>query len=167
MKYHKILITAILISGCTSLNDLRNMSSTERTDFVCQRDKQYKNITRTINASADKISEINNAIYQGYRVHKSCQLVAKQVPSGYTSCNTTSYGYGLNTDCYQTTTTKYDNVCHETPVPINFENEQANLNTLKNSISKNSQNRLIIYSTCANKISEMSPEEAYIYYKNQ
>ena len=115
---------------------------------------------KKVKSNKIKIEEIDFVLARGYRLHRSCKEVPIVKP-GNISCST----YGRNTDCYQSSTTLYKEVCEDKPVPISYELEKSN----KDKYSSLMDSALIeenkLYKKCYSLVLPMTAEEAYSYYK--
>jgi hypothetical protein len=160
MRIIFLIIISMLLSSCfTNLNDFQEMSRNERSEFVCVRDDGYKEHYRYQTDVQSKVDNSLNVLSRGYRVHKSCRNVAVKTP-GKVSCTT----IGIYTDCKQKSNTTYEKRCTETPVSIDATLERSNLDKLERLLQSAKKSTSKSYNDCYYKIKSMSAERAFNYY---
>ena len=76
MGYWKLLTTlwfVFLLTGCaTSLDDMQEMSGSERADFVCERRSDIEAKKRKVNEAIGSVKKIERAMELGYWERQAC-----------------------------------------------------------------------------------------------
>ena len=158
-----IVIMTLITTGCVSLKDFEKMSVRERSNYVCQNNStvnQYKKMTHDYNSAVIDVSE---ALSRGYRVHRSCNEISVQ-KEGATECSSYFIGSSVSTTCDTPTYTSYETVCQEIPVAIDGNLEQQKLAEYTSKLSKAEKKAEDIFERCINRVTEMTPEQAYKYH---
>ncbi|MCY4324556.1 MAG: hypothetical protein OXC81_00825 [Betaproteobacteria bacterium] len=168
-------VLAALLSGCVSVDDFRKMTPYERSHFVCSRHREVRGLDGEIDALLANISEIEETLQRGYRVHRSC----KQVPvtESTTSKKTVKSKcrpHKKNKDTMiceeeeilvEDPRQEYHTVCDETPVAIDAAFEQEKLRGYRWELDDVAAIRDEVYSACVMQVDQMNAEEAYDFYK--
>ena len=164
---------AALAAGCVSVDDFRQMSPAERAHFVCSKDREVRQLDADIDALADDIAQIDEALYRGYHLHTSC----KQVPVSASTTSKKTVKSKCKPDgkggevCEETETihtdpiTEYHTVCEDIPVPIDVQFEKEKLRGYEWELDDAVAVRDEVYRACVLEIEPMSAEEAYDFYK--
>jgi hypothetical protein len=161
---YSLLSSLLFLGGCTSLSDFQKMGANERADFVCSKDKK---VVSSRGAVADYdiiIADINKALFQGYRLHTSCHNETVVKPDK-TTCQSTSYGYGVQTNCKESSTEETKKVCNETPVSIDSKLEKEKLSHYSELRSGAFSFSNSTYQECHNRIEILTAEQAYRVYR--
>ena len=105
MKRFFLIFGIFFISGCTAtLEDFQEMSSYERTEYVCKNHREIKNLSSNKNSAYQAIEKTTEVIARGYRIHESCKDVP--VPS-------TESCYYIGDTLHCTQSNKYVTVCED------------------------------------------------------
>ena len=154
-----ICILVLFISGCTSLDDFKKMSSTERARQVCERQKKIKDLMSEKKNFATAIASAQADLARGYKVHRQCQPV-KVYGNATATCQTV----GMQTSCTEIRPESYETRCKETPVSINPDLERQNIQSWTQAQSAVDQRLKGAWNLCFTSVEKMSPEEAYKHY---
>ncbi len=140
------------------------MNTEQRADFLCLRDRSVKNFQQEEASYYAIISQINQDLIRGYKIHTQCRQVEVQTP---TSVNCSSYnaGYQVNTNCQQNTSTSTHQECTETPVPLDTALEKQKLAQFTDRKQQAEKNRATAYYNCYDRSMQLTAEEAYQVYK--
>lgn len=159
MQRIAFLVAAIALAGCTTLDDFKNMSATDRATRVCNRDAQVTELRRSRQFYADSIGSAQEALSRGYRVHRQCQPVT--VPTGAkTICDKS----GERVVCREIQTTRQETRCLDTPVAILPDSERRNIFEWSNSVAALDQQIQAVYTQCHARVITMTAEQAYELY---
>lgn len=159
MKLAAPLIVALALAGCTTVEDFQKMSAPDRAARVCDRDREVQGLRRSKQAYVDAISSAQEALGRGYRVHRACEQV--EVPTGSEkTCQTN----GTQTVCTERQVMKKEQRCHETPVPINPDNERRNVADWGQAAAGIEQQLQASYARCYHRVLPMTPEQAFQLY---
>jgi hypothetical protein len=161
------VLAALLGAGaCTTLEDFQAMSPDERADKVCSGTAAYRQRRSMLNNLNSQISDREEALATGYRVHEYCRVVAVAVPARPADCG------GLAGDelaaCQRKTvpaTMENRRVCEPVPVPIDYQYESAMLRDLQ--LARAQQEEIHDEQTyvCVARARSLSADEAYSRYK--
>jgi hypothetical protein len=157
------MAASVMLFGCVTVEQFEKMSSSERADFICSRDKTVINLQSSINNSLYGKYAIQQKISNGYETKSNCESVKVQTPRSV-SCGTTYGVYTSNTNCNVYNDTQYEQRCTESHVPINVDTEKEKLQQVNNYINSAEKEKSEAYSRCYSHIYKMSPEEVYLYY---
>ena len=152
-------IVLVFISGCTTVNDFKKMSSTERARQVCERQKNIQDLRSEKKSLVIAITNSQADLARGYKIHRQCQQV-KVYGSATATCHTT----GLQTSCSESRPESYETRCKETPVSINPDLERQNIQSWTQTQTAVDQRSKIAWNLCFTSVEKMTPEEAYKHY---
>jgi len=159
-KLKRILcILLVFISGCTSVNDFKKMSSIERARQVCERQKNIQDLRSDKKNLVMAISNSQTDLARGYKIHRQCQQV-KVYGNATATCQTT----GLQTSCSESRPEFYETRCKETPVSINPDLERQNIQSWIQAQTAADQRLKVAWNLCFTSVEKMSPEEAFKHY---
>lgn len=159
-----LILLSLIVSGCVSLDDFKNMSALERANYICPRNGAVKKYRSLANDYEAMIVEQSKLISKGYKVHKSCQNVEVK-KQGSATCKSDGSGQNLTTTCDTPTHTSYQEICMEIPVPINIAYEREQLEIFIE-LNRNAENKAEeILQKCYEQVYQMSAEQAYEYYR--
>ncbi|MBL4691864.1 MAG: hypothetical protein JKY92_00850 [Magnetovibrio sp.] len=142
------------------------MSAPERARLVCERDSAFNDQQKKIIQLDGVISEIDEAMARGYRIHKgNCRKVASKTSiQTIHDCESAQDPYAC-IEKQRSASIEDQTVCDETPVPLNRYDEieyQDRLRQDKRQL-KNEMSRA--HTGCLKKIQDLSPEEAFKIYR--
>lgn len=160
------VLTALLVSACTTLEDFQAMSPDERAEKVCSATAASRQRKWALNSLNDEIAARQQLLATGYRVYEHCRIVAVTVPARPADCG------GLSGDelaaCQQKTVpARMENrrVCEAVPVPIDYQYEASVLHNLQ----MTREDQLAIHDeqayVCVGRARSLSADEAYSRYK--
>ena len=75
------MAASVMLFGCVTVEQFEKMSSSERADFICSRDKTVINLQSSINNSLYGKYAIQQKISNGYETKSNCESVKVQTPS--------------------------------------------------------------------------------------
>ena len=146
----------LVISGCAaSLSDFQEMTFQERANYACSESQQIKSLNKRLESVQLAISDTENAISRGYRIHRACH----QIPSVVPIMNCGIYS------CYTTTRTVYNTVCNSNPVAIDGDIEEKKLKSYRATQESVENSYYQEYNECYYKLIKMKAEDAFNYYK--
>jgi hypothetical protein len=161
------VLAALLTAGaCTTLEDFQAMSPEERADKLCSSTASSRQRRTTLNNLNSQISDKEEALATGYRVHEYCRIVRVTIPARAADCG------GLAGDelaaCQRNTvpaTVENRRVCEPVPVPIDYQYESAMLRDLQLARAQQSEIHDEQTYLCIARARSLSANEAYSRYK--
>ncbi len=166
MKRWCCIVPIVFASACTTLEDFQAMSPDERAEKVCGGTDAARQRKRTLSNLNSEISEKEELLATGYRVHEYCQIVAVSVPARPADCGGLT-GDELNACQKGTVPATMENrrVCRETAVPIDYNYETAILRDLR--MTRETEQEFHDQQTyvCVAKARSLPVDEAYLRYK--
>lgn len=160
------VLTFLLVSACTTLEDFQAMSPEERAEKVCSATAASRQRKWALNSLNDEISARQQLLATGYRVYEHCRIVAVTVPARSADCGGLS-GEELAACQSKTVPASTENrrVCEAVPVPIDYQYEASVLRNLQ----MNREQQLAIDDeqayVCVGRARSLSADEAYSKYK--
>jgi hypothetical protein len=160
------LVALLTATACTTLEDFQAMSPDERAEKVCGATAAARQRRSALNDLNSEITEREELLSRGYRVHDYCRIVAVTVPARPADCGGKS-GDEL-TACQQKTipaSTENRRVCEPVPIPIDYQYESARLRDLQ--LARAEQLEIHDEETyvCVGRARSLSVDEAYLRYK--
>lgn len=161
-----VVLTLLLVSACTTLEDFQAMSPEERAEKVCSATAASRQRKWALNSLNDEISARQQLLATGYRVYEHCRIVAVTVPARSADCGGLS-GEELAACQSKTVPASTENrrVCEAVPVPIDYQYEASVLRNLQ----MNREQQLAIDDeqayVCVGRARSLSADEAYSKYK--
>lgn len=155
-----LLVFLVLLTGCTTVDDFRKMSSSERARRVCERRQNIVNLVNQKSSLSTAIQRSQTDLGRGYKVHKQCQQVKV-----YGQATTTCQNLGGIVSCSENRPESYETRCTESPVAINADLERQNIQSWSEALFRTDQNLRNEWQSCARYIGNMTAEEAYSHYK--
>jgi hypothetical protein len=152
--------TVLLLTSCTTVDDFRKMSPSERAARVCG---QQQKIILLINQKAALSSAIQTSkldLGRGYKVHKHCQQVRV-----YGQATTTCQNNFGTVRCTEDRPESLQTKCTESPVAINADLERNNIQSWSVNLAKTEQNLKNEWQSCTRYIGNLSADEAFTHYK--
>lgn len=146
----------VFIAGCTTVDDFKKMSPSERARQVCERQKNIKDVLNEKKTLATAIAGSQTDLARGYKIHRQCQQV-KVYGNATAVCQTV----GMQTSCTESRPESYETRCKETPVSINPELEKQNIQNWTQALTVVDQRLKVAWNQCFTSVEKMSPEEAY------
>lgn len=146
----------IALAGCTTVEDFRKMSAQDRALLVCNRDPEVLRLRESRQSHTDGIRSAQEALGRGYRIHRQCRTV--DVPTG---SRTLCEKRGEQTLCREEKTTRKEERCNETPVPIHPDNERRNIAEWTDAGARLDRQSQDAFEQCYDRVFHMTPEQAY------
>ena len=177
------ILSVTVLTGCTTtktLEDFYNMSSQSRAMDVCNNANAERIALQTItqidteiNSTVVSITERNQALERGYRVHKSCTSTPNN--NTITTCNKDPFTKQVTCreqkdpwDWSKTTT------CTETPVAIDADYEERKIKELTSRLSELKTDRAFKdsdrnnqWDDCIVRVKTLPIAEAHLHYMNK
>lgn len=132
MKKWCAILAALFAGACATLEDFQAMSPDERAAKVCSGTDAYRQRRWSLTNLDNAISEKQELLATGYRVHEYCQILPVAIPGKAANCS------GLTGDefnaCQQSTvpaTVENRRICKATAIPIDYQYESAALRDLQ------------------------------------
>lgn len=158
MKIITYLIV-IFLTGCTTLDDFKAMSAEQRAIQVCNKQPNIVPLASERDSYKNSISSAHQALALGYRVHRQCYQV-EVYGDAITNCR--NFGSGIR--CTEYRPKEYQTQCNETPVSIDTNLEQSNIQSWTDALKILEARLNTEYNACYQNVLQMSAEEAYKYY---
>lgn len=158
--HHLSLAFGLMLIGCTTMDDFRKMSPNQRADYVCKNQREIRGLINQRDEYKSGISNTQSLLAKGYRLHKQCRDVTTY-GDATTSCQTYGFGNSLSTTCNESRPKQTEQVCKETPVPINYEYEKGNLAQLQAGLRQTEENLYRKGSACMAYVQKLSADEAW------
>ena len=158
-----ILVITSLLGACTSLDDFQNMGTQTRTEYVCQRDNQVQNYRQQVQATQERLAEIEMDLANGYKLVETCSTTKYEYPQKF--CTTVETSGQTVTTCQEGAEPLLKTVCTETPVGIDSQLEKEHRREYQMQHLQRQQQADGAYMACFNKVGAMNPEQAYQHYK--
>lgn len=161
MKKQFIITFVVLfaIVGCTTVDDFRKMSPSERARRVCIKSPNIVNLTTQKTTLSESIRAAQIDLGRGYKVHKQCRQVKV-----YGQTTTTCQNFGGIVRCTEDRPESFETRCTESPVVINPELERQNIQSWSQTLIRTEQNLTTEWNYCNQWIGRMTADEAYGYY---
>lgn len=161
-----VLAMAVFTGACTTLEDFQAMSPDERAAKVCgatAASRQRRSALANLN---NEISDREEVLSNGYRVHEYCRVVAVAVPARAADCGGLT-GDELSACQKRTVPAGYENrrVCEPVAVPIDYEYENAKLRDLQLARAEQLEMQEEQNAVCVGRARSLSVDEAYSRYK--
>lgn len=159
-------MTGALLISCastTSKNEFMEMSLPERQATVCYESDSFVTRKTQLDSYQAQILEKQEALNQGYRVHRYCQSVT--VPLPLRDCSDKE-GFAKGW-CEGQPKSKKETRCTENPVSIDPEYEEASRDKYQAAYTKLNSQHLVQTQSCLTKVAQISSEEAYVYYSQR
>ena len=159
-------MTGVLLISCastTSKSKFMTMSLPERQETVCYESDSFLARKTQLDSYQAQILEKQEALNQGYRVHRYCQSVT--VPLPLRDCSDkegAAKGW-----CEGQPKSKRETRCTENPVSIDPEYEEASRDKYQAAYTKLNSQHLTQTQSCLTKVAQISTEEAYVYYSQR
>jgi hypothetical protein len=162
-KYLTLAFMVLFVASCTTTRErFQEMSQHDRANYVCSRDYNVVQSSNAIEENEKSYKRINTILLRGYRIHSDCKIVTKEVP-GEVVCVTKNNADGDSIRTCSTPTTTQE-VCVETPVAIDYENEKSKRNYFMKSLEVASQEYERYYKSCYSQVVPMTPDSAYNFF---
>ena len=155
----RLLIGLLVLTGCTTVGDFKKMSADQRAVAVCRGQQNIKALIAQKKVTQESISDAQNALARGYRVHTQCRQV-KVYGASTTTCST----FGGYTTCNESRPESYETRCTETPVSINPDQEKSNIRSWSQSLDPLEKRINGEWQECYQFIYKLSPEDAFKHY---
>ena len=161
------LAGAVLAGGCASVEDFRVMPPSERADYVCDRHRDVVRVASLVSAVEVDISDTEQAISLGYRLHRSCRYI----PATRTTeerCTTEKAEKEDEEDvkvCKETVKVEREEVCQDVPVVVDGASERQKLKDYRAELRQLEIQLGKEFDACHNTVRGMSAERAFDYYK--
>ena len=162
MKRILSLISVLVLSGCTTVDDFIAISPEQRAEKACSNITEFKQANNALNALVHKYAEIKMDLKRGYKIHKNCRSV--QVPG---NVQTNCYQTFMGVQCNSVAIPSYETVCDEIPVAINPELEKQKLQEISQYYSMIKDDLSKKYNDCFNSVLRMNPEQAFSVWKSR
>jgi hypothetical protein len=154
------LLLVLTLSACTTVDDFRKMSSTERARRVCERKNDIQQLSAEQRQLAGAIQSSQMDLGRGYKIHKQCHPVRVYGP-----VTTTCKKVGNLTECTEFRPEAYETRCIETPVSISPDLERQNIQAWSSAQIQVTQRLQDAWKNCTNFVERLSPEEAFQQYQ--
>lgn len=146
-------VAALLLAGCTTVDDFRRYSPDQRAQLVCERDSGIRAQDQRLAEWQRLHGQTQQALDRGYHVHTQC----REVPTAATEVCEIE---GKRRVC-KTRETKPRQECEETPVPLNVALEKEKLAAYAQNIQRQAQEREQSWQGCFARVRTLSPEAAF------
>ena len=158
-----LLMLALWLSACASVESFRKMTPAQRAREVCTGIDAYTQLDSDEREHARKAAEIRQVLDRGYRLHESCRTVeASKAPEIVCPSSTSRSG---DTRCSKEQNGKYKRICRDIPVPIDGALEKEKLAEHDAQARARATEKNQLYQRCYTQVLPMSAEQAYDYYK--
>ena len=158
-----LLILALWLSACASVESFRKMTPAQRAREVCTGIDAYTQLDSDAREHARKAAEIRQVLDRGYRLHESCRTVeASKAPEIVCPSSASRSG---DTRCSKEQNGKYKRICRDIPVPIDGALEKEKLAEHDAQARARATEKNQLYQRCYTQVLPMSAEQAYDYYK--
>lgn len=158
-----LLILALWLSACASVESFRKMTPAQRAREVCAGIDAYTQLDSDEREHARKAAEIRQVLDRGYRLHESCRTVeASKAPEIVCPSSASRSG---DTRCSKEQNGKYKRICRDIPVPIDGALEKEKLAEHDAQARARATEKNQLYQRCYTQVLPMSAEQAYDYYK--
>ena len=154
------LLLVLTLSACTTVDDFRKMSPTERARLVCERKNDIQQLSAEQRQLAGAIQSSQMDLGRGYKVHTQCRPVKVYGP-----VTTTCKKVGNVTECTEFRPEAYETRCIETPVSISPDLERQNIQAWSSAQIQVSQSLQEAWKKCMDFVERLSPEEAFQQYQ--
>lgn len=151
-----------ILSGCAAtLEDFQEMSASERTDYVCERHREVKYLTKKVNENYDAITDTEAAIGRGYRLHESCKEVTIIRPD-VQECHVVKD----ELKCVEKDEKETQTVCEDIPVAIDGELEERKLRRYERDYDDFSAQLDRQIAACRAEVKRLGADAAFDYYQS-
>ena len=158
MKKSWLVFAVFLLGGCAkTLEDFQEMSSQERTRYVCEEHREVRKLSSRTDDALQLMRESEEVVQRGYRVHKSC----KKIPY-FTEENCSFSEEGVLT-CKKKK--EYETVCEEVPVAIDADLEKEKLRSHERDYEEYGRLLREKVTQCRDHVQDLGAEEAFDYYQ--
>lgn len=138
------------------------MPPPERADYVCSRHWETRQINDELANTEGLITETENVIARGYRLHRSCEFVPVTV-SKEERCKTNKDGEKV---CKETSDLKHAEVCKDLPVAIDGQFEREKLSEYRGRHRSLEAEYNRSYDACFAQVRPMSAQQAFDYFQS-
>jgi hypothetical protein len=162
-----IMLSLLILSACTTIEDFQAMSPDERAETVCSATSASRQRSSSLANLSNQIQMKEQLLATGYRVYEDCQVVPVVVPARTADCSGKT---GSDLDSCQNSNmparTEYRRLCRELPVPIDYNYESSVLRDLR--MTREDQLEIHDQQTyvCVAKARSLPATDAYILYRN-
>jgi len=162
VKWCLLLLNSLAFLGCaTTAEDFQKMSLTERQAAVCYGSDAFEQRKERLSYYEEEIPKRQRILSRGYRIHTSCRQVAVEQPK---NCVSTKTSMGKSACAGMQPLKTYKNECTDTPVSIDAQYEQQELDEYHRTYSALSLSHSELTQKCFSRVADMPPQAAYIYY---
>ena len=167
------IMVFLLLGGCASLEDFQAMSSEQRADYVCWRDSNIESIVAELSEVGYNINETREGLRTGYVTDRYCseEYVVTEITE---TCEKTKKDnkkdgkikYSEKTVCKEKPTYEYKTICHDIVTRVDKLAYRELLAQYEEDYDALNEEKHAEFDKCFDYIYELSPEEAFYYYKN-
>ena len=157
-----LLASALLLSGCVTMQDFQRMSPHQRAMTVCDNQPDIRNLRSEVQGYEQAISEASVALRRGYRSTNECRKEEVQVGTR-TECRTLEYGVECEERALWETRTR----CTESRQSINAALERSNISAWRGALRDSQALLAERHQQCYHRIYPMSAAQAFDQYRGR
>ena len=157
MKKLAALLSAVVLSGCTTVSDFIAMTPEEMAVKTCSNSAVLAAEADELKRLAELIAAADGNIARGYALHRQC--IDQEVP--YTTQGNCWTDYFGNLRCSQYTSTRTVTSCTDVPVAVDVDEERRKSAQYKELFARMMERNKAHVAECYNRVLEMSPQEAF------
>ncbi len=151
MKLLLASVAALLLNGCTSLEDFQKMSPESRAHKTCKNDVTVRHYNSQVHQLSNEINQIDALLLKGYKTRENCTTITYEK---------TSEGKPTNL---------IKKICTEVIIPISdyvYKFEEGRKANLAIELEEAKNRKQTNFDQCFEKVVSMSAEQAFNRFDN-